>query len=618
LLLQQCNNWDESVLSWTNAARCFFQKRQQTSKYFLGKFDEKIDGSMSMSPNTWNEVPLDFTFDAVDTDGNSIPNFITLRITSHRANGVTYASKENANARGPKLVIDYYIEGNANAEAEIQADDIETVETVEPSKSPTAPIQNGVYDAVVIGAGWAGIRAVKTLINRGIKKDKILVLEANDYIGGRSKSINTDGTINSPNPTGKVPFDVGSEWLYNTGSAMEETLLDRGFLKSEMLDNDRYTAIPLEIGQFYQQTRNANTGEITTEIMDDADALIEDVWGGFLQFREDGLDDELEGKSYAEAIDAYIEESNITDSEELQLLNLIEDVSEIEYTGDSSKLALDEIEFFPPDYTIATHYMAVPNMGFGNIAAEYADSFSELIKLDAKVTDVNYQGENSVVKYLDKTNGKIERVRAKTILVTASLGVLKAGSINFIPSLPSWKQDSIDNMGFGLVNKCIMLWNNAEDLVWPEDQLWFMLATPDDQSSGTWTTFHNPSVYKGGPTLTAYAGGNEAWSAEEQTDEDIVDDVMKNLFAMFPIIRRPDTVIISRWGQEETIRGTYSFPVPGRDFYRDAEKLKQTVAEKVWFAGEATGSGWATTMGAWNTGERSAISIARSLAENDI
>lgn len=39
------------------------------------------------------------------------------------------------------------------------------------------------YDAVIVGAGWAGISAADTLLKGGV--ENILVLEANDYIGGR-------------------------------------------------------------------------------------------------------------------------------------------------------------------------------------------------------------------------------------------------------------------------------------------------------------------------------------------------------------------------------------------------------------------------------------------------
>ena len=110
-------------------------------------------------------------------------------------------------------------------------------------------------------------------------------------------------------------------------------------------------------------------------------------------------------------------------------------------------------------------------------------------------------------------------------------------------------------------------------------------------------------------------GGNESIEAEAHTDDEILNDVMKNLVAMFPSIRRPDRVLISRWGADKDHYGTYSFPVPDRDFYKDAANLSQRVG-RVWFAGEATGSGPASTIGAWNTGEEQALSMLRRLESN--
>ena len=110
-------------------------------------------------------------------------------------------------------------------------------------------------------------------------------------------------------------------------------------------------------------------------------------------------------------------------------------------------------------------------------------------------------------------------------------------------------------------------------------------------------------------------GGKESIEAEAHTDDEILNDVMKNLVAMFPSIRRPDRVLISRWGADKNHYGTYSFPVPDRDFYKDTANLSQRVG-RVWFAGEATGNGWATTMGAWNTGEEQAYSMLQWLESN--
>ena len=50
-------------------------------------------------------------------------------------------------------------------------------------RSRSAGIQEYEYDAVIVGAGWAGISAADTLLKGGV--ENILVLEANDFIGGR-------------------------------------------------------------------------------------------------------------------------------------------------------------------------------------------------------------------------------------------------------------------------------------------------------------------------------------------------------------------------------------------------------------------------------------------------
>ena len=50
-------------------------------------------------------------------------------------------------------------------------------------KSTIASSDIQQYDAVIVGAGWAGIKAAETLLKGGV--DNILVLEAHDYIGGR-------------------------------------------------------------------------------------------------------------------------------------------------------------------------------------------------------------------------------------------------------------------------------------------------------------------------------------------------------------------------------------------------------------------------------------------------
>ncbi|KAL7552184.1 hypothetical protein ACHAWF_017992 [Thalassiosira exigua] len=118
---------------------------------------------------------------------------------------------------------------------------------------------------------------------------------------------------------------------------------------------------------------------------------------------------------------------------------------------------------------------------------------------------------------------------------------------------------------------------------------------------------------KGVPTLVAWIANEDAALAETQSDDEILEDVMRNLRAMFPSITRPSNrVVITRWDQEDTIKGSYSFKKVGRTMSTDRSKLGERVGI-MWFAGEATDSFYGTTEGAWKSGRRAALGMAVEL-----
>jgi monoamine oxidase len=219
------------------------------------------------------------------------------------------------------------------------------------------------------------------------------------------------------------------------------------------------------------------------------------------------------------------------------------------------------------------------------------------------VTNINYEDDDNVlVSYMQ--NGVMKYAKAPSTLVTVSLGVLKAGTIDFTPSLPAEKQKAIDSLGYGTLSKCIMYWEDPDSVVWPKHKEWITLATLDEDRSGIWTSFLNAYKVKGVPVLVGFIGGDEAVAMEEKTNEEILGIAMSNLLAMFPTITRPDKFLITRWSEEEVFRGSYSFAaVDQGNFAADAKILGKRIGN-LWFAGEATNfEGWhATTIGAWNTG----------------
>lgn len=164
----------------------------------------------------------------------------------------------------------------------------ETYESLRPTEDDDGTSMQQ-FDAVIVGAGWAGIAATKTLLDYGVSN--ILVLEANDYIGGRSKSVNSDGSINVPiGDLSNVPIEMGSEWLYEDDNEFFHYLDRKGFLQhADTSDKTDFFLSPDTSKIFYQST--GDDGIIMTQEMDKAesDELRERVWEGFIDFRQELL-----------------------------------------------------------------------------------------------------------------------------------------------------------------------------------------------------------------------------------------------------------------------------------------------------------------------------------------
>ena len=66
-----------------------------------------------------------------------------------------------------------------------------------------------VLDILIIGAGWAGATATKTLINGG-RTSNIKVPEVRDYTGGRTHTIMESVWEGQED----YPLDIGSQWIH--------------------------------------------------------------------------------------------------------------------------------------------------------------------------------------------------------------------------------------------------------------------------------------------------------------------------------------------------------------------------------------------------------------------
>ncbi|PYI18357.1 hypothetical protein BO99DRAFT_386768 [Aspergillus violaceofuscus CBS 115571] len=207
---------------------------------------------------------------------------------------------------------------------------------------------------------------------------------------------------------------------------------------------------------------------------------------------------------------------------------------------------------------------------------------------------------------------------ADKVVFTGSLGVLKHRSIQFSPPLPEWKLGAIDRLGFGVMNKVILVFDQP---FWDTERDMFgLLREPQNRNSmrqedysanrGRFYLFWNCMRTTGLPVLIALMAGDAAHQAECTPDAEIIAEVTSQLRNVFKHVAVPDPLetIVTRWASDKFTRGSYSF-VAAHSLPGDYDLMAQSIGN-LHFAGEATcGTHPATVHGAYLSGLRAASEI---------
>lgn len=215
-----------------------------------------------------------------------------------------------------------------------------------------------------------------------------------------------------------------------------------------------------------------------------------------------------------------------------------------------------------------------------------------------------------------------ESFEADKVVFSAPLGILKEQSIKFDPPLPHWKSEAIRRMGFGLLNKLILVF---EKPFWDTERDMFgLLRAPRDnagaeqsnykQCRGQFYLFWNCIDTSGLPVLIALMAGESAHEAEVTPDAFLVEECLHQLRNVFGTQNVPPPVesIVTRWGSDRFARGTYSF-VAAEARAGDYDLIAAPVSN-IFFAGEATiATHPATVHGAYLSGLRAAHEVYESL-----
>lgn len=184
-----------------------------------------------------------------------------------------------------------------------------------------------------------------------------------------------------------------------------------------------------------------------------------------------------------------------------------------------------------------------------------------------------------------------EAISADRVIVTVPLGVLKEESIEFDPPLPDWKRKAIDQLGFGLLNKVVLVYDRqfwADDI----DMIGHCPVLGERASAdgrGRFYMFWNCTQTASRPTLVALMAGNAALACENELETTLAAeacDILQAIHSSKGSLPKPREVIVTRWGRDPYARGSYSY-IGQQGSGEDYDDMGRPVGDRLFFAGEA-------------------------------
>ncbi|MBW2385462.1 MAG: FAD-dependent oxidoreductase [Deltaproteobacteria bacterium] len=437
------------------------------------------------------------------------------------------------------------------------------------------------HDVVIVGAGAAGLYAAYTLDNLGYS---ILILEATPWHGGRIWSMKL----------GDVRVENGAEELYGT--------------TNNFVFNDIKAAYGdgAQIGIFQESPTQ------DTLIVMDADGL----GGGSPCWAETGNCD-----ADADIVDYWDFYYDIGNHDNDPTDPLVSEYLNTAWGVPSTSRGYHLYEAGTPASEYGT---SVEHLGLRSLSREWNIwSLSEDVYglgptgyLDAldflyfnQVTP--YVTYNSPVTIVDTSGVKPVAIDgngvyhyADAIIVTVSVGVLKAEIIDFIPDLPAAKLGAISTIGMGNGMKISLRFTSQ---LWDDKMMTLLLDGPLGEC---WP----PKVYQPSVddhVLTCFTMGKNAEVMEALPDDTArLNRALVDLDAAFGGTASPAFVegFVMDWTASPYTLGSYSYPAPGTRPVSGPsmrQVLAQPVGSQLYFAGEAThNTAPSTVPGALQSGER--------------
>ncbi|VUC28356.1 unnamed protein product [Clonostachys rosea] len=243
------------------------------------------------------------------------------------------------------------------------------------------------------------------------------------------------------------------------------------------------------------------------------------------------------------------------------------------------------------------------------------------VRTNFPVKSIKYSSEasNNGPAIIECEDGTV--VEADTVVCTIPLGVLKQNNITFDPPLPAWKTDVVGRLGFGILNKVVLIYDK---IFWePDRHIFGVLRDPPNRHStnqkdyganrGRFFQWFNVSNTTGVPCLIALMAGDAGFETEHSSNDVLVAEATEILRSVFGAdVPYPVEAMVTRWGSDRFARGSYSSASP--EMQPDDYDVMARPIGNLFFAGEHTiGTHPATVHGAYMSGLRAASEVLEAM-----
>lgn len=441
-------------------------------------------------------------------------------------------------------------------------------------------------DAVIVGAGAAGLAAARHLVDAGVD---VCVLEARDRIGGRVYT-----TRDSHTP---IPIELGAEFVH--GRAPELLAL---------IEDASLTMVDIGGTRFRVRGRTLRPFGDFWEQLDSVMRRLD----GDRRRRDRSFEDVLAanpgGRRLAEARQLarrYVEGFHAADPSRVSAQALAENGS-------------------PGDDTRERRIGRVLE-GYDRVLAWLAAPVDDRVRLSSVVTDIEWEPRRVSVHTRCADGRRTGPIEARAVIVTVPVGVLGAdpgdeGAIRFSPAIEQ-KKTWLERIASGTVVRVVL---RCQERFWAEEAFtkrheaddldtWSFLHGRDDPFPTWWTAY--PSV---APVLVGWCGGPCARAIVRESPDAILDAAIAALARHVGLPRRGMASMVEQtwmhdWEHDPYSRGAYSYQMVG-GIDAPAE-LAKPIRGTLFFAGEASeaSGGTGTVHGAMATGTRAAKQVLRTL-----